>query len=136
MEFHTGITGLMALYIFMISAFSGWVVIGRAPAILQSPLMSGAVLVHGVIVIAGLFVLLNAVTALEQTLGFFAVALGAANVAGGYVVGARMFAKFRVSAGTQISGEPGTAIPVAARKRASKQAGTKRDRRSTRSKKV
>jgi NAD(P) transhydrogenase subunit alpha len=136
MEFHSGITGFMALYIVMISAFSGWVVIGRAPAILQPPLMSGAVLVHGIIVMGALFVLLNAVTVLDQTLGFIAVALGAANAAGGYVVGTRMFAKFRVGAGAGTSAERGTAIPVAVRKRASKQAGTKRDRRSTRSKKA
>lgn len=97
MESQISITGFVALYIFMLAAFSGWVIIGRVPAILHTPLMSGSNFVHGVVVIGGIYALLNAVTAQEQVIGFFAVLLGAGNAAGGYAVTNRMLAMFQVS---------------------------------------
>ena len=92
------IDGFVAIYIFMLAAFAGWVIIGRVPAILHTPLMSGSNFVHGVVVIGGVFALLNAETPLEQGIGFVAVLLGAGNAAGGYAVTDRMLAMFQVSA--------------------------------------
>ena len=88
---------LIALYIFMLAGFGGWVIIGRVPAILHTPLMSGSNFVHGVVVIGGLFALLNASTVAEQIVGFIAVLLGAGNAAGGYAVTVRMLAMFKAS---------------------------------------
>jgi len=96
MEFQIVITGFVALYIFMLAAFAGWVIIGRVPAILHTPLMSGSNFVHGIVVVGGIFALLNASTVLEQSIGFFAVLLGAGNAAGGYTVTYRMLAMFQV----------------------------------------
>lgn len=92
------INGFLGLYIFMLAAFTGWIVIGRVPAILHTPLMSGSNFVHGIVVVGGLFALLNASTVLEQVFGFAAVLLGAGNAAGGYVVTERMLAMFQPSA--------------------------------------
>jgi NAD(P) transhydrogenase subunit alpha len=92
------ITGFVALYIFVLAAFAGWVIIGRVPAILHTPLMSGSNFVHGIVVVGGLYALLNASSVLEQTIGFFAVLLGAGNAAGGYAVTDRMLAMFQPSA--------------------------------------
>src|SRR5271170_7681194 len=100
MDFSIQITGFVALYIFMLAAFAGWVIIGGVPAILHTPLMSGSNFVHGIVVVGGLFALLNASTVLEQVIGFFAVLLGAGNAAGGYAVTDRMLAMFK-SSGTQ-----------------------------------
>ncbi|QYE33453.1 NAD(P) transhydrogenase subunit alpha (plasmid) [Polymorphobacter sp. PAMC 29334] len=97
MSFDITITGFVALYIFMLAAFAGWVIIGNVPAILHTPLMSGSNFIHGIVVVGGLFALLNANTPLEQGIGFFAVLLGAGNVAGGYAVTDRMLAMFKVS---------------------------------------
>ncbi|MGY9048849.1 MAG: proton-translocating transhydrogenase family protein, partial [Rhodobacterales bacterium] len=91
------IAGLAALYIFLLAGFAGWVIIGHVPAILHTPLMSGSNFVHGIVVVGGIFALLNASTLSEQMIGFLAVALGAANAAGGYVVTARMLAMFQTS---------------------------------------
>jgi NAD(P) transhydrogenase subunit alpha len=91
------ITGFVALYIFMLAAFAGWVIIGRVPAILHTPLMSGSNFVHGIVVVGGLFALLNASTVAEQAIGFVAVLLGAGNAAGGFAVTDRMLAMFQVS---------------------------------------
>jgi len=90
-------SGFIAVYIFMLAAFAGWVIIGRVPAILHTPLMSGSNFVHGIVVIGGVFALLNATNFQEQLIGFFAVLLGAGNAAGGYAVTDRMLAMFKVS---------------------------------------
>jgi NAD(P) transhydrogenase subunit alpha len=97
MSFQIEIGGFVAVYIFMVTAFAGWVIIGRVPAILHTPLMSGSNFVHGIVVVGGIFALLNASTALEQTIGFCAVLLGAGNVAGGFAVTQRMLAMFQTS---------------------------------------
>src|SRR6202789_1025962 len=95
MEFQITMTGFVALYVFMLAAFAGWVIIGRVPAILHTPLMSGSNFVHGIVVVGGIFALINASTVLEQAIGFFAVLLGAGNAAGGYAVTDRMLAMFK-----------------------------------------
>ena len=88
--------GFIALYIFMLAAFAGWVIIRGVPAILHTPLMSGSNFVHGIVVVGALFALFNASTVIEQAIGFFAVLLGAGNAAGGYAVTDRMLAMFHV----------------------------------------
>jgi NAD(P) transhydrogenase subunit alpha len=95
--FQISIGGFLALYIFMVTAFAGWVIIGRVPAILHTPLMSGSNFVHGIVVVGGIFALLNASTPVDQVIGFFAVLLGAGNVAGGFAVTQRMLAMFKAS---------------------------------------
>ena len=98
MDVQISISGFVALYVFMLAGFAGWVIIGRVPAILHTPLMSGSNFVHGIVVVGGLYALLNASTGLEQGIGFFAVLLGAGNAAGGYAVTDRMLAMFQTHA--------------------------------------
>jgi NAD(P) transhydrogenase subunit alpha len=86
---------MLALYIFMLAAFTGYEVISRVPVILHTPLMSGSNFVHGVVLVGGMIALGQAETPLEQVIGFVAVLLGAANAAGGYVVTERMLAMFK-----------------------------------------
>ncbi|WP_040509233.1 NAD(P) transhydrogenase subunit alpha [Gluconobacter morbifer] len=94
----TAMTFVIALYIFMLAAFTGYEVISRVPSILHTPLMSGSNFVHGIVVIGALAALFNASSVLEQVVGFFGVMLGAGNVVGGYVVTDRMLAMFKPSA--------------------------------------
>jgi NAD(P) transhydrogenase subunit alpha len=98
MDTAISISGFVALYIFMLAAFAGWVIIGRVPAILHTPLMSGSNFVHGIVVVGGIYTLLNASTLEQRVIGFFAVLMGAGNVAGGYAVTERMLAMFQPSA--------------------------------------
>ncbi|MBU0791117.1 MAG: NAD(P) transhydrogenase subunit alpha [Gammaproteobacteria bacterium] len=97
MDAITAITGFVALYIFMLAAFTGYEIIGRVPAILHTPLMSGSNFIHGIVVVGALYMLINASSVIEQALGFFGVILGAANAAGGYVVTERMLEMFKPS---------------------------------------
>ena len=70
--------GLLALYIFMLAAFTGYEIIAKVPVILHTPLMSGSNFIHGVVVVGAMIALGGADTVVEQAIGFFAVALGAA----------------------------------------------------------
>ena len=97
MNLNISISGFVALYVFMLAAFAGWVIIGRVPAILHTPLMSGSNFVHGIVVVGGIYALLNAGTMQEQVISFLAVLLGAGNAAGGYAVTGRMLAMFKAS---------------------------------------
>ena len=93
----TILTGFVALYIFMLAAFTGFEIIGRVPAILHTPLMSGSNFIHGIVVVGALWALLNASSLPEQIIGFVGVLLGAGNAAGGYVVTERMLQMFKPS---------------------------------------
>jgi H+-translocating NAD(P) transhydrogenase subunit alpha len=97
MDVTVAITGFVALYIFMLAAFTGYEIIGRVPAILHTPLMSGSNFIHGVVVVGAMYALANATTLIEQVIGFFGVILGAGNAAGGYVVTERMLGMFKAS---------------------------------------
>lgn len=91
------IEGLPALYIFMLSAFTGYEVISRVPVILHTPLMSGSNFVHGIVLVGAMIVMGNAEGALELTIGFIAVAMAAGNAVGGYVATVRMLEMFHTS---------------------------------------
>lgn len=101
MTLDTSMTWLIALYIFMLAAFTGYEVISRVPSILHTPLMSGSNFIHGIVVVGALHTLLNATTLFAQIVGFVAVALGAANASGGYVVTDRMLSMFKSSGGKE-----------------------------------
>jgi NAD(P) transhydrogenase subunit alpha len=83
-----------AVYIVMLAAFTGYVVISRVPSILHTPLMSGSNFIHGIVLVGAMVALGLATTPLEQIIGFIAVILGAANVSGGYVVTERILQMF------------------------------------------
>ncbi len=95
------LTGFVALYIFMLAAFAGFEIIGRVPAILHTPLMSGSNFIHGIVVVGALWALLNASNLTQQIIGFVGVLLGAGNAAGGYVVTERMLEMFKPSTNTK-----------------------------------
>jgi NAD(P) transhydrogenase subunit alpha len=83
-----------AVYIALLAAFTGYVVISRVPSVLHTPLMSGSNFIHGIVLVGAMVALGLATTPLEQVIGFVAVILGAANVTGGYVVTERILQMF------------------------------------------
>lgn len=86
---------LVAVTIFVLSLLIGFEVISKVPATLHTPLMSGANAIHGIVLIGAMLVAAAADSAVGYVLAFFAVAFGAANVVGGYVVTDRMLHMFR-----------------------------------------
>lgn len=91
------ISGMVALYIFMLAAFTGNEVISRVPVILHTPLMSGSNFIHGIVIVGTMITLGHASTTAEQVIGFVGVALAAGNAVGGYVATERMLAMFKSS---------------------------------------
>ena len=87
--------GFVALYIFMLAAFTGYEVISKVPVILHTPLMSGSNFVHGIVLVGAMVAVGHAETRIEMIIGFFAVLLAAGNAAGGYVVTERMLEMFK-----------------------------------------
>jgi NAD(P) transhydrogenase subunit alpha len=100
-------TGMVALYIFMLAAFTGYEVIARVPVILHTPLMSGSNFVHGIVLVGAMVALGAAHTPLEKTIGFIGVLLAAGNAVGGYVVTERMLEMFKAS-GARAGGDKRT----------------------------
>ena len=86
---------LVALTIFTLSILVGFEVIAKVPATLHTPLMSGANSIHGIIVIGAMVIAAEAKDPLGYVLAFVAMAFGAMNVVGGYVVTDRMLQMFR-----------------------------------------
>ena len=84
-----------ALVIFVLALFVGFEVISKVPPLLHTPLMSGANAISGITLVGTLVTAGMKLTLLTTILGFFAVAMAAANVVGGFLVTHRMLAMFR-----------------------------------------
>ena len=84
-----------AIFIIILSIFLGIEVISHVPAVLHTPLMSGANAIHGVVIIGAIIVMGHAKDTLSMVFGFLAVVLGTLNVVGGFVVTDRMLEMFR-----------------------------------------
>jgi NAD(P) transhydrogenase subunit alpha len=84
-----------AIFLVILSIFLGIEVISHVPAILHTPLMSGANAIHGVVIIGAIIVMGHATTISSMILGFLAVVLGTLNVVGGFVVTDRMLEMFK-----------------------------------------
>lgn len=88
---------LQLLYILILAVFIGVEVIKNIPAVLHTPLMSGANALSGVVIVGAILVMLNAdpENIVALSLGFVAVVLGIINVVGGFAVTNRMLQMFK-----------------------------------------
>ncbi|SFD45138.1 NAD(P) transhydrogenase subunit alpha [Streptomyces aidingensis] len=86
---------LTAITVFVLAVLVGFEVISKVPATLHTPLMSGANSIHGIVAIGAMIIAAEAHNAIGYILAFVAVAFGAMNVVGGYVVTDRMLHMFR-----------------------------------------
>jgi NAD(P) transhydrogenase subunit alpha len=88
---------LQMIYIVILMIFVGVEVIGHVPAVLHTPLMSGANALSGVVIIGAILVMLDTDpnNILALALGFVAIVLGILNVVGGFVVTDRMLEMFK-----------------------------------------
>lgn len=85
------------IYFLVLAILLGVEVISNVPAILHTPLMSGANAIHGVVVVGAIIVMLQAAhdNYLALSVGFLAVIVGTLNVIGGFVVTDRMLEMFK-----------------------------------------
>jgi H+-translocating NAD(P) transhydrogenase subunit alpha len=83
------------IFLVILSVFLGIEVISHVPAVLHTPLMSGANAIHGVVIIGAIIVMGHAQGVLAMVFGFLAVFMGTLNVVGGFVVTDRMLDMFK-----------------------------------------
>jgi len=88
------------IFLIIVSIFLGIEVISNVPAVLHTPLMSGANAIHGVVIIGSIIIMLQADPSnyYALILGFLAVILATLNVVGGFVVTNRMLEMFKKKA--------------------------------------
>jgi len=88
---------IQMIYIVILMIFVGIELISHVPAVLHTPLMSGANAIHGVVIIGAILVMLhmNPDHTFGLAVGFLAVILGTLNVVGGFVVTDRMLDMFK-----------------------------------------
>jgi NAD(P) transhydrogenase subunit alpha len=99
-------SGVGSLYLILLAAVAGYVLIARVPSILHTPMMSGSNFIHGIVLAGAMLALSNADGLIEQVIGFVAVTAAAANVVGGFVVTDRMLAMFDYKSGKGGKGKP------------------------------
>jgi NAD(P) transhydrogenase subunit alpha len=92
-------TLLGTITVFVLSLLVGYEVIGKVPATLHTPLMSGANAIHGVVVVGVMLVAATTDSTAGLVVLFVASAFAAMNVVGGYVVTDRMLGMFRAGRG-------------------------------------
>ncbi|MEM6109303.1 NAD(P) transhydrogenase subunit alpha [Mycobacterium sp. 050272] len=84
------------LAIITLAGFVGFAVISKVPNTLHTPLMSGTNAIHGIVLLAGLVLLGQSATdAFDRLLLVIAIAFGAINVVGGFLVTDRMLSMFK-----------------------------------------
>ncbi len=87
---------LLTVYVLMLAVFLGFELIGKVPATLHTPLMSGTNAIHGIVLVGAMIVAgLSDDATVTTILGTVAVALATVNVVGGFVVTDRMLQMFR-----------------------------------------
>lgn len=89
---------MMGLYVFVLSCFVGYHVIWGVTPALHTPLMAvtnaiSAIVIVGAILVAGFS--FDSTPLWYEMVGFFAVALAAINIFGGFVVTHRMLSMFK-----------------------------------------
>ena len=83
------------VFIIVLCIFLGIVVISNVPAVLHTPLMSGANAISGVIIIGAIILVGHSENLLTLILGLLGIILATVNVVGGFVVTDRMLEMFR-----------------------------------------
>lgn len=90
---------VVAITLFVLALLIGVEVIGKVPATLHTPLMSGANSIHGIVIAGVVIVAAHATSPLAWVFIFLSAVLGTMNVVGGYVVTDRMLEMFKSDKG-------------------------------------
>jgi len=96
---------IFGLYVFALASFVGYQVIGRVPALLHTPLMSGTNAISGISLVGSLVAAgAGEHERVSQILGFVAVTSATINVVGGFMITDRMLRMFKRAPGGKEKG--------------------------------
>src|SRR3954465_10799368 len=86
---------ILELYVFVLAAFVGYMVISKVPALLHTPLMAATNMISGISLVGSLIAAGAAHNPGAQSLGFIAVVFATSNIVGGFLITDRMLKMFR-----------------------------------------
>ena len=86
---------IAALYVFVLAAFLGYLVISRVPPLLHTPLMSATNAISGISLVGSIVTAGARYNTVSTILGFIAVFCSMSNVVGGFVITDRMLRMFK-----------------------------------------
>lgn len=86
---------LLELYIFVLAAFVGYMVISRVPPLLHTPLMAATNAISGISLVGSLIAAGAQHSTFATILGFIAVVAATSNIVGGFLITDRMLRMFK-----------------------------------------
>lgn len=92
---------LLELYVFVLAAFVGYMVISRVPPLLHTPLMAATNAISGISLVGSLLAAGAHHGRLSTYLGFAAVVCATSNIVGGFLITDRMLRMFKRDPGTK-----------------------------------
>ncbi|HWH52541.1 MAG TPA: NAD(P) transhydrogenase subunit alpha [Gemmatimonadaceae bacterium] len=90
---------LLELYVFVLAAFTGYMVITRVPPLLHTPLMAATNAIAGISLVGSLIAAGAAQNRVATILGFVAVVAATSNIVGGFIIVDRMLKMFKRDTG-------------------------------------
>ena len=107
---------ILELYIFILAAFTGYMVISRVPPLLHTPLMAATNAISGISLVGSIIMAGAQHSRLATILGFLAVVFATSNIVGGFLIVDRMLRMFQRTQGKR--GEEGDRRKAAGRRAA------------------
>jgi NAD(P) transhydrogenase subunit alpha len=86
---------LLQIYVFLLAAFTGYMVISRVPPLLHTPLMAATNAISGISLVGSLIAAGADRNSLSTILGTIAVVAATTNIVGGFLIVDRMLAMFK-----------------------------------------
>ena len=86
---------ILELYVFILAAFTGYMVISRVPPLLHTPLMAATNAISGISLVGSLIMAGAQHSRLATILGFIAVVCATTNIVGGFLIVDRMLKMFQ-----------------------------------------
>src|SRR5437763_15269817 len=86
---------ILGLYVFVLAAFVGFMVISRVPPLLHTPLMAATNAISGISLVGSLIAAGAANNRVSTILGFIAVVCATSNIIGGFLITDRMLKMFK-----------------------------------------
>jgi len=93
---------LLELYVFVLAAFVGYMVISRVPSLLHTPLMAATNAISGISLVGSLIAAGAARNSVATMLGFVAVVCATSNIVGGFLITNRMLRMFKSGSGKSV----------------------------------
>lgn len=97
-------TLIMQLYVFILAGFVGFLVIGKVPPLLHTPLMSATNAISGISLVGAIVAAGGQYGRASTILGLIAVISAATNVVAGFLITDRMLGMFKHPSGGESKG--------------------------------